>query len=75
MELFIDKSYKIIYKKKKIKTEYESKISDLPENLIKLGYKSWDELIVVIPHKMEDKSLKYHIKREKKLMKLIDECK
>jgi len=61
MELFIYKLNKNI-KKKKLK----SKISDLPENLIKLGYKSWDELIVVIPHKMEDKSLKYHIKREKK---------
>jgi hypothetical protein len=50
-------------------TELEKKMS---EDFFKHGYKSWDELIVVIPGKMDDnESLESHEKKEQKIKDLI----
>ena len=43
----------------------------IPKDLIEFGYKSWDELTVVIPGKMEEKSKEYHEKLNKKINNLI----
>ena len=65
------KSKKKINLNNNINSNSNSNINNLPEDLIKRGYTSWDQLCVIVPGKMEDKPIEYYEKIEKKLKKLM----